>query len=70
MLCGDGRCDSLGKCAEFCTYSLIESESNVILHFENVDKRNFTIPNHGKRRDDTESRFFDREKIVCCGANN
>ena len=39
MLCGDGRYDSLGKCAKFCTYSLMESESNVILHFKNIDKR-------------------------------
>lgn len=39
VLCGDGRCDSPGKSAKFCTYSLMESESNVILHFENIDKR-------------------------------
>ena len=38
MLCGDGRCDSPGKSAKFCTYSLMESENNVILHFENIDK--------------------------------
>ena len=38
MLCDDGRCDSPTKSTKFCTYSLMESESNVILHFENIDK--------------------------------
>ena len=39
ILCGDGRCNSPGKSAKFCTYSLMESETNQILHFENIDKR-------------------------------
>ena len=33
---GDGRCDSPGK---FCTYTLMETSENVILHSETVDKR-------------------------------
>ena len=47
ILCGDGRCDSPGKSAKFFTYSLMESETNVILHFENIDKRevNLCSPN-------------------------
>ena len=39
ILSGDGRCDSPGKSAKFCTYSITDSETNQILHFENVDKR-------------------------------
>ena len=36
---GDGRCDSPGKCAKFCTYTLMETSKNVILHSETIDKR-------------------------------
>ena len=36
---GDGRCDSPGKCAKFCTYTLMETSKNVILQSETVDKR-------------------------------
>ena len=39
VLSGDGRCDSPGKSAKFCTYSVMDSETNQILHFVNVDKR-------------------------------
>ena len=35
---GDGRCDSPGKCAKFCTYTLMERSSNTIVHSETVDK--------------------------------
>jgi len=35
----DGRCDSPGKSAKFCTYSVMMSDTNQILHFENIDKR-------------------------------
>ena len=39
MVSGDGRCDSPGKCAKFCTYTLMESSKNIILNSETVDKR-------------------------------
>ena len=50
MLCGDGHCDSLGKNAKYCTYSLMESETNNILHMEMIDKRevNLKLPNIGR----------------------
>ena len=51
VLCGDGRCDSPGKCAKFCTYSLMESESNIILHFENVDKREVDLQSPNMERE-------------------
>jgi len=38
VLSGNGRCDSPGKSAKFCTYSMMEATHNQILHFENVDK--------------------------------
>ena len=42
---------TLGKCAKFCTYSLMESESNVILHFENVDKREVDLQSPNMERE-------------------
>ena len=38
ILSGDGRCDSPGKSAKFCTYLMMETDHNQILHFENIDK--------------------------------
>jgi len=39
VVSGDRRCDSPGKCAKFCTYTLMEPTKNLILHSETVDKR-------------------------------
>ena len=39
VLAGDGRCDSPGSSAKFCTYSIMEIDSSAILHAETVDKR-------------------------------
>lgn len=39
VVTGDGRCDSPGSSAKFCTYSVMEIESGAILHAETVDKR-------------------------------
>ncbi|XP_034552411.1 uncharacterized protein LOC117821945 [Notolabrus celidotus] len=36
---GDGRMDSPGHCAQYCTYTTIELESRDIIHIENIDKR-------------------------------
>lgn len=38
VVSGDGRCDSPGKCAKFCTYTLMETNKNLILHSETMDK--------------------------------
>ena len=39
VVSGDGRCDSPGKSAKFCTYTLMEKSTNAIIHSETVDKR-------------------------------
>lgn len=38
LLSGDGRCDSPGKSEKYCTYSLMESTDNLILHLVTIDK--------------------------------
>lgn len=56
ILSGDGRCDSPGKSAKFCTYSMMETTDNQILHFENVDKREVGL----------QSPNMEREGIIRC----
>ena len=47
VLAGDGRCDSPGSSAKLCTYSLMDTATNKILHAETIDKRevNLQSPN-------------------------
>ena len=56
ILSGNGRCDSPGKSAKFCTYLMMEATDNQILHFENVNKREVALqpPN------------MERERMVRC----
>ena len=39
ILCGDGRNDSPGHCAKYCTYVLMEQFFSLIVDIENADKR-------------------------------
>ena len=39
VLAGDGRCDSPGNSAKFCTYSLMDTATNKIVLAETIDKR-------------------------------
>jgi hypothetical protein len=39
ILCGDGRNDSPGHCAKYCTYVMMEQILNVIVDLEIIDKR-------------------------------
>ena len=43
ILSGDGRCDSPGKSAKFCTYSLMDLESGLILHTESISCPRYTL---------------------------
>ncbi|XP_056109078.1 uncharacterized protein LOC130086878 [Rhinichthys klamathensis goyatoka] len=47
VVLGDGRMDSPGHCAQYCTYTTIEQDSRDIVHIVSVDKcetnRNFVI---------------------------
>ncbi|KAK7124653.1 hypothetical protein R3I94_018890 [Phoxinus phoxinus] len=39
VLLGDGRMDSPGHCAQYCTYTTIEQDSRDVVHIVSVDKR-------------------------------
>lgn len=43
ILSGDGRCDSPGKSAKYCTYSVMDTGSGYILHTKTVDKREVAL---------------------------
>ena len=43
ILSGDGKCDSPGKSAKYCTYSLMDIDTGYILHTETVDKREVAL---------------------------
>ena len=51
VIAGDGRCDSPGKCAKFCTYSVMETSSNVIIHSETIDKREVHLKSPNMERE-------------------
>lgn len=51
VLSGDGRCDSPGKTAKYCTYTMMDVDSNKILHFENIDKREVQLRSPNMERE-------------------
>ena len=51
VLAGDDRCDSPGKTAKFCTYSVMVSDTNHILHFENVNNREVALHSPNMERE-------------------
>ena len=51
MLAGDGRCDSPGSSAKFCTYSLMDTATNKILHAETIDKREVELQSPNMERE-------------------
>ena len=43
VLAGDGRCDSPGKSAKYCTYSFIDTNTDKIIHTKTIDKREVSL---------------------------
>ena len=50
VLAGDGRCDSLGHCAKYCTYTLLDVESQKVVDFKVVAVRGGKFQLHRKER--------------------
>ena len=46
----NGRCDSPRKSAKYCTYSLMDHDTNKILHVETVDKREVRLQSPNMER--------------------
>ena len=66
ILAGDGRCESLGKSVKFCTYSMMEIYSGVILHAETVDKREVGLQSPNMEKEAfTRSLNFLLPRIKC-----
>ena len=51
ILAADGRCDSPGKSAKYCTYCLMDHETNKILHVDTVDKREVRLQSPNMERE-------------------
>ena len=66
VLSGDGRCDSPGKSAKYCTYSMMDIDTGYILHCETVDKREVGLqsPNMKKECFVRSLRFL-QSRISC-----
>ena len=39
VVAGDGRCDSPGNSAKYCSYTLMDTDTHLVLHSVTVDKR-------------------------------
>ena len=50
-LAGDGRCDSPGSSAKFCTYTLMDIDTDKILHTITVDKREVALQSPNMERE-------------------
>ena len=48
---GDGQCNSPGKSAKYCIYSLMDINTGNILHSETIDKRKVTLQSPNMERE-------------------
>ena len=39
VLASDGQCDSPGKSGKYCSYTLMDIDTQMVVHTETVDKR-------------------------------
>lgn len=65
VLLGDGRMDSPGHCAKYCTYSMMENDSKKIIAIETLDKREV-----GKKSTNMEKAGFQRALEDVRSSNN
>lgn len=65
VLLGDGRMDSPGHCAKYCTYSMMENDSKKIIAIETLDKREL-----GKKSTNMEKAGFQRALEDVRSSNN
>ena len=50
-MAGDGRCDSPGSSAKFCSYSLMDVSTSKVLHVETIDKREVQLQSPNMERE-------------------
>ena len=65
VLAGDGRCDSPGSSAKYCSYIMMDIDSNQILHMVTIDKRQVGLQSPNMERQALEHcmDFLLKEKI-------
>ena len=65
-LAEDGRCDSPGISAKFCTYSMMDIDNNTIIHVETVDKHEVSLysPNVEREAIDHAIAFLQGNDVV------
>lgn len=51
VLAGDGRCNSPGHCAKYCTYTLLDVESHKVVDFKVVSVTEVANSNQIEKRD-------------------
>ena len=65
MVAGDGRCDSPGSSAKYCTYVILETEKSLIIHAETIDKREVHLKSPNMEREGLlRSLAFLRDKVT------
>ena len=69
ILSGDGRCDSPGFSAMYCTYSLMDTETKLILHSETLKRSevNLHVVVHGVRLNFNCSTSKFIPMLICTG---
>lgn len=51
IIAGDGRCDSPGNSAKFCSYSIMDISTSKVLHVETIDKREVKLQSPNMERE-------------------
>ena len=71
VVAGDGGCDSPGNCVKFCTYTIMETSANIIIHSVTVDKREVQnrSPNMEREGAPRALRYL-KDKVKNCGIHN